>query len=91
MHRGKSAFSKRGSVNVRFAPKATDVLRCRELTRCANSGLMHRTKIASLDHFVGTQHKALRYYALERRPASKDCGRWGGSLGIEGNVTSAVD
>jgi hypothetical protein len=52
---------------------------------------MHRTKIASLDHFVGTQHKALRYYALERRPASKDCGRWGGSLGIEGNVTSAVD
>ena len=59
--------------------------------RCANSGLMHGTKIASLDHFVGTQHKALRYYALERRPASKDCGRWGGSLGIGGNVTSAVD
>src|SRR5262245_30941326 len=59
--------------------------------RCANFELMHRTKIASLDHFVGTQHKALRYYALERRPASKDFGRWGGSLGIGGNVTSAVD
>jgi len=31
----KSAFCKRGSVNVRFAPKAAEVLRCRELTRCA--------------------------------------------------------
>jgi len=30
----KSAFSKRGSVNVRFAPKATEVLRCREWTGC---------------------------------------------------------
>src|SRR5262249_45523589 len=48
------------------------------LSRCrtsANYGLMHRTKIASLDDFVGTQHKDVRYYALERRPASKDCGR----------------
>jgi hypothetical protein len=26
-----------GSVNVRFVPKATEVLRCRELTRCAKS------------------------------------------------------
>src|SRR5262249_19518279 len=34
----KSAFCKRGSVNVRFAPKATKVLRCRELTRCATNG-----------------------------------------------------
>jgi hypothetical protein len=33
----KYAFCKRGSVNVRFAPKATQVLRCRELTRCAIS------------------------------------------------------
>ena len=32
----ESAFCKRNSVNVRFAPKATEVLRCRELTRCAN-------------------------------------------------------
>jgi len=31
----KSAFCKRGSVNVRFAPKATEVLHCRESTRCA--------------------------------------------------------
>src|SRR6516164_3152829 len=29
-------FNKRGSVNVRFAPKATEVLRCRKLTRCAD-------------------------------------------------------
>jgi hypothetical protein len=26
----------RGSVNVGFAPKATEMLRCRELTRCAD-------------------------------------------------------
>src|SRR5262245_55660508 len=25
-------------INVRFAPEATEVLRCRELTRCARSG-----------------------------------------------------
>jgi hypothetical protein len=37
----KSAFCKRGSVNVRFAPKATQVLHCRELTRCAK---LHTTK-----------------------------------------------
>src|SRR5262249_47687976 len=34
----KPAFCKRGSVNVRFAPKAAEVLRCRELARCANGG-----------------------------------------------------
>jgi hypothetical protein len=30
-------FCNRGSLNVRFAPKATELLRRRELTRCANS------------------------------------------------------
>jgi len=40
----KFAFCKRDSINVRFAPKATEVLRCRELTRCANCGPMHRSK-----------------------------------------------
>ena len=39
----KSAFCKRGSVNVRFAPKATEVLRCREASPCAKGGLMHRS------------------------------------------------
>jgi hypothetical protein len=28
------AFCYRGSVNARFAPKPTEVLRCRELTGC---------------------------------------------------------
>jgi hypothetical protein len=26
------------SVHVHFAPKATEILRCREMTRCANTG-----------------------------------------------------
>jgi len=29
----------RGLINVRFAPKATDVLRCRELPRCATADI----------------------------------------------------
>jgi len=33
----KSAFCKRGSVNVRFAPKATEVLRCREWRGCGRT------------------------------------------------------
>jgi len=32
------------SVHVRFAPKATEILRCREMTRCASCGLMQRSK-----------------------------------------------
>src|SRR6516225_9985085 len=43
----KSALCKRGSVNVRFAPKATKVLRCREASLCANSGLLERSKTVS--------------------------------------------
>jgi len=43
----------RRSPLVRFAPKATEVLRCRELTRSAKSGLVHCSKIgASFDHLV---------------------------------------
>src|SRR5262249_1662419 len=45
----KSAFYKRGSVNVRFAPKPAEVLRCRELTRCARTGLMRCSKTRSVD------------------------------------------
>src|SRR6516164_7889499 len=33
-------------LNVRFALKATELLRGREMTRCANTGLMQRSKIA---------------------------------------------
>ena len=36
----KSAFCKRGSVDARFAPKATEVLRSREWRR-ANGGHSH--------------------------------------------------
>src|SRR5215831_19090634 len=41
----KSAFCKRGSVNVRFAPKATEVLRCREASLCAKGQLIQRSKL----------------------------------------------
>src|SRR6516165_8872427 len=34
----KSAFCKRDLVNVRFALKATEVLRCRKASLCARSG-----------------------------------------------------
>jgi len=42
-----------GSGEVRFAPKADMPLHRSEVTRCANSGLMHRDKYPSFDHFVG--------------------------------------
>jgi hypothetical protein len=34
----RSPFCKRRSVNVRFAPKATEVMRCRELARWSKTG-----------------------------------------------------
>jgi hypothetical protein len=37
-------FCTRGSLNFRFAPQATELPRCRELTRCANHRLMRRNK-----------------------------------------------
>src|SRR6516165_4843821 len=46
----KSAPCKRGSVNVRFAPKATELLRCRKTSLCANSGLLERSKLFARDH-----------------------------------------
>src|SRR5215471_10150650 len=36
--------AKRRLVNVRFTPKAPEVVHCGELTGCANSGLMHCSK-----------------------------------------------
>jgi len=44
----KSAFCKRGSVNVRFAPKATEVLRCRKTSLCANKRHMQCSKLQSI-------------------------------------------
>jgi hypothetical protein len=54
----KNRCCRRGSVNVRFAPKATDLLRCRDLTRCAITGREHMQQEMSrrqdlLDHLVG--------------------------------------
>jgi hypothetical protein len=50
----ESAFCKRGSVNVRFAPKATEVLCCRELTGCAQSRPnTARQNPCLFDHLVG--------------------------------------
>src|SRR5262249_36323005 len=36
--RHRKFFCKRGSVNGRFAPKATEVLRCRKASLCARTG-----------------------------------------------------
>jgi hypothetical protein len=49
------------------------------------------SKIASLDHFVGAQHKASRYYALEWLRGRSAVGDGEDHWGIGGNVASAVD
>jgi hypothetical protein len=49
--------------DVRFAPKAAEVLRCRELSRCANRDRMQRSKIYCLfDHLVGAREQRRRYF-----------------------------
>jgi hypothetical protein len=54
--------SRRSSVNVHFAPKATEVLRRRELTRCATSGSEHSQQTNSLfDHLVGEGDQLIRH------------------------------
>jgi hypothetical protein len=37
--------SVRLALYIRFAPIATELMRCRELTRCATTGLVHRSKL----------------------------------------------
>src|SRR6516165_1750926 len=44
----KSAPCKRGSVTVRFAPKATELLRCRKKSLCADS--WNAAKLFARDH-----------------------------------------
>ena len=44
----KSAPCKRGSVTVRFAPKATELLRCRKTSLCADS--WNAAKLFARDH-----------------------------------------
>ena len=63
----KSAFCKRGSVNVRFAPKATEVLRCRELTLCAITIWKQMQQVAPLfEDFVGSREQCSRHFEAER-------------------------
>jgi hypothetical protein len=46
--------SDRGSGHVRFASKATELLRRREMTRCANRVITRRSKTAPLfDRLIG--------------------------------------
>ena len=58
-HKSGSVMS--GSLNVRFAPKATELLRRREMTRRAITGLMHRSN--------GTFIRSRRRSAVEARTA----------------------
>src|SRR5262245_61483065 len=62
-----SAFCKRGSVNVRFAPKATEVLRCRELTRCANNGHNAYQTLPPLEPLGASLTLRIGKIAIERK------------------------
>jgi hypothetical protein len=53
------------SANVRFAPKATELLCRREMTRWAN----RRHQTHSFDHFVGAREQEWR--PLRRRAADE--------------------
>ena len=53
-------FCKRGSLNVRFAPKATEWLRCEKMTRWAmcgrlrvGKGFLHECSIGRCSHVFG--------------------------------------
>ena len=48
----KSAFCKRGLVNVRFALKATEVLRCR-VAMCQEATYAVQQNCSLFDHLVG--------------------------------------
>src|SRR5215467_4591222 len=78
----KSAPCKRGSVNVRFAPKATELLPCRKTSPCANFGLLGRTKtVCEGPSPEKPMHKRPRqawkvlrrwWISINRQPAAKD-------------------
>jgi hypothetical protein len=75
----KSAFCKRGSVNVRFAPKATEVLHCRELTRGGHE--QRSTATIGIDMFGArcqpncTGHLAHRRCAASSSMKARSCRR----------------
>jgi hypothetical protein len=49
--------SARQGLNVRLAPKATEILSHRETTRWANKRSLHTQQTASLNHMLGARNK----------------------------------
>ena len=54
------------AIYVRFAPKATEVLRCREASLSANSGCEQSQQKKLLDHLVGGDKQPRRHGQAER-------------------------
>ena len=50
---------RRGSLNIRFAPKATELQRHRQLSRRAITGLMHGSKIKRLSSSCGKVRRTI--------------------------------
>src|SRR6516165_750901 len=76
----KSAPCKRGSVTVRFAPKATELLRCRKTSLCADS--WNAAKLFARDH--------LRKNRCTTPKAGLESGGGGGYLST-GNPPPKID
>ncbi len=54
-------------LNVRFVPKATELLHRSDMTQCAITGLMHCSKgPRSLDYLVGDGEELIRQLKAER-------------------------
>src|SRR5262245_26157438 len=63
-----SLFCKRGSVNVRFAPKAAEVLRCREASLCATSGREQSQKTCAYSISSSAAASSLVRYRKSEHP-----------------------
>jgi hypothetical protein len=64
----RRGFPQRGLIDVRFAPKATEVLRCRKGSLCARSGCEQSQQTEMLfDHLVGNRKYARWNGEAERR------------------------
>src|SRR4029077_20431816 len=62
-----NVFCRRSAVNVRFAPKATELLRCRETSLCAITSCEQMQQVAPLfDDFVGSREQCSRHSEAER-------------------------
>ena len=63
----EAAEGKRGSLNVRSAPKATELLRRREMKRCAITSWEQMQQVAPLfEDFVGSREQCSRHFEAER-------------------------